>query len=454
MRDFEIGTVHEKRSAKQWQGTLAAMVVPLLLLAVAAWTAGHVYSAPAPSPAAPAEAPQWDQVPPGVHLSENAINGADISALATSPDGSEALVLYGRLSGPNERDLYYTHDDGSGWSNPNPIVLTPGTDTGQPSLVYDDDGLAHAIWEEIDQALFYASFDGVNWNPTLIVTTTLPLFGTSLAVRGDGSIHAVWGNRPDIISSPNIYYAASTDDGATWTTPVPVADTEPTSLSPRLVVDAQDRLHVVWQEGTVTGGSEIAYSRFTGSGWTAPTTISPPWMTDAKVPAIAADGNDLHVSFTEARESPSDPNTVLQWAYYTGCSSNCTSSGNWSSAENASVQAVQVNETAPFDLVSDLIVDESCVYVFFHGYIESVSNNEVIWDVNSCDGWGNQGRDQVTGFNMRAIFPDVETRDGILHLIYQRVQGDERQVYYMSARLRSEPGPPGPVLLPAIFKRH
>jgi hypothetical protein len=362
--------------------------------------------------------------------------------LAISPDGSEMMVVYNqRISGTTDRDPYYTVFDGQNWSTPLPVLTTSGTDTAQLSLDYDSDGVAHLLLEEPSLGLLYMRYENDSWSSwRLIATTTLRLFGTSISAFSTNRIDAVWAAKPDVTQNPNIYHARSTDGGNTWTAPTPIAQSVPTSQAPKVAHDASGNVHVVWQESTAAPGFAVRYMR--GIPWSQPVVISDPAISNARRPALAIAGNTLHLAFT--RSITVDTENSDQWAYNQRCSSNCTVPGNWTTATNASGQPVRVNESAPFDLVPEIASHQGCTYIFFHGYVENVSTNEVIWDVNSCDSWSGGGRDQVTGFNMRGIYPRVAMHGDEIHLVYQWVSGSNHQIYYMNGTLSDDSGGPGP----------
>jgi hypothetical protein len=399
-------------------------------------------------------APQWLSSPPGQLLSTNSPAGADNASVAYSPDGSQMMVVYSyRVTGPGDRDPYYRIFDGQNWTPPASIASTAGTDSAQLAVTYDAQNNAHVVWEEPEVGLLYRRYNGSNWSPPqLIISTTLRIFGTSITASGGQRVDVVWGSRPSEISNPNIYHARSTNGGNSWSDPEPVAVTNPPSRSPKVIGENSGRLHLVWQERTLDG-HEILYAQ--GPNWTTPVAITPPSVPDATQPSIVRSGGTLHVAF--ARYEAVNAQTSNQWAYYTGCQNNCTNAGSWSNAINISGQAVRVNESAPFNLISDIVSHGNCVYVFFHGYIPAVSSNEVIWDVNSCDGWSSGGRDQVTGFGMRGIYPRVVVHDNTIRVVYEWVEGSQHQIYTIEGLFTTDPGNGGPssglVYLPMIQTR-
>ncbi len=430
-----------KRSATGPQFSRAILLLLALLSLV---LAGH---AAARESAAQAHAPQWQSAPPGTRLSSNAPNGADGPLLAKSPDGSHIMVAYNRrVTNAHDRDPYIRTFDGQSWSATLPVHVTAGTDTALLALSYGADNVAHLIWDEPNVGLRYSRYQGGAWSaPKLIAAASERLFGADISVSGSQIVDVVWAAKPHVTQNPNVYHARSTNGGVSWSTPAPIAETLPTSAFPKVMHSANGSVHAVWQEGTAAPGSAIHYAR--GLPWSDPISITPLSIVNARRPSLAVAGNSLHVAFTLWQAEGTSESD--QWAYYTQCSSNCTVVAQWSVPLNASGQAVRVNESAPFDLITDLTHHSGCNFAFFHGYIQAVSPNEVVWNVNSCDGWSGGGRNQVTGYNMRGLYPHAVMHNNTVHLVYEWVNGNDHQIYYMQGVL---PAGSGTIYLPFVTR--
>ncbi len=402
----------------------------------------------------PLLAPQWHTSPPGQRLSTGA-PGADGPVMAISPDGSKIMVAYNyRVTGPTNRDPYTVEFDGQAWSAPIPVVISAGSDSAQVALTYDANNVAHLVWEEPGYGLGYMRYNGSEWvDFSFVAELTERIIGASISATGSQTLDVVYSARPGATQNPNIYHSRSTNGGASWSTPVAIAQTAPTSQAPKIAHDAGGRPHVVWQETTAAPGFAVHYTR--GLPWSTPITISP-GIQNARRPALAIAGNTVHVAFTNSVSI--NNNDFDQWATYTRCSNNCSAPASWSAPLNASGQPVRVNTSAPSDLIASIVHHQACTYIFFHGYIPNVTTNEVVWNVNSCDGWAAGGRSQVTGHDMRGIYPQAVMRGDTIHLVYEWVQGANRQIYTMRGAINEggggSPGPAGPdgVYLPFIAR--
>ena len=435
--------------AKRPNRKILILLMAILLGVIAAWRA----QAPDVSAAEiPALAPQWQSPPPGLRLSTNAAyppQGADGPAIARAPSGPTIMAVYShRVTSIVDRDPYYTIFNGQSWSTPAAVRVTPGTDSGQLALTYGAGNAAHLVWDEPGNGLVYMRHDGSGWGGfKTIAATTLPVFGADISAYGNNIIDVVWAAKPGPSPNPNVYHSRSTDGGNTWSSPAPIIETAPTSQAPKIAHDANGVAHVVWQERTAMLRSETRYVR--GLPWSQPIVISSSQIESDRRPALAIAASTVHVAF--ARSLGVDSSNSDQWAYYTQCSSNCTAPQSWSLPMNASGQPVRVNESAPFDLIPEIASHDGCAYIFYHGYVQNVSSNEVIWNVNSCDGWSGGGRDQVTGFDMRGIYPRVVMVGNAIRLVYEWVDGNNHQIYTMHGILPA--GPAGGIFLPAVARR-
>jgi len=176
-----------------------------------------------------------------------------------------------------------------------------------PSLAVDSSGNIYAAWKDErneDYDIYFAkSTDGgATWSTDVKVnddTDFADQYAPSLAVDGSGNVYVAWSD--DRNWNYNIYFAKSSDGGVTWSTDVKVNDdtdfVEPDHLadqySPSLAVDGSGNLYVAWADWR-NGDDDIYFAKSTDSGAT--------WSTDIKVnddtgsteqhdPSLAVDGS-------------------------------------------------------------------------------------------------------------------------------------------------------------------
>jgi hypothetical protein len=114
-------------------------------------------------------------------------------------------------------------------------------------------------------------------------------FTPQVAVDATGNIYAVW--EDDTANNSNILFTRSTDGGATFSAPRNLSNSAGWSFGPRLLVDSQDHINVVWVDPT-PGNQDIFFSRSADGG----TTFSIPQNlshdpADSGNPQIAADSS-------------------------------------------------------------------------------------------------------------------------------------------------------------------
>jgi hypothetical protein len=254
-----------------------------------------------------------------------------------------------------------------------------------------------------------------------------------------------------------VFHKRSANGGQGWSNNVQISllTTAP-AVTADIEIDASGRPHAVWRQSLTLGDSEIRYTEGNISGgnsvsWLASINVSKV-VTNTNQPEllIGSDGR-IHTSFTQSLIS--GINSFDQWVYYTFCDQSCMTPGNWEIPFNTIVDPVEVNDNSPFDVVSDIVFgSNSCAYIFFHGLRDDTFGRELVWNVNSCDGWNHpEGWDPVTNDDTRAIFPRSVVSQQTIHLTFQLVSdADVNSIYYMNGAFGTF-GPTG-AFLPAILK--
>lgn len=391
--------------------------------------------------------PTWEFVP-GTYVSTNSSNGANQPHMASAENSSDVLIAYNHWTGPGtDRDPYFSEssNDGASWSTPAPIFTSAGIDSVQVNVSYDANSVAHAVWLEAAPGNFqlkYAREDQWPGTATTIATALVTIADPKIVVS-DSALHIIWAQKNLPADPVDIYHAVSTDNGNNWTTTGFIGFAEPgIALAPEAAVDTSGNLHIVWEESNPPS-AEVRYAFGTVNGatvsWSIPIAIaSPPDITEAREPAVAVDGSTVHVTFTNRQTVGQD---VFQWAYYANCVMPCNLLGRWNSAQSISGTSLTVNALNPFFLIPSITVSDNCVYIYFHG-VNPGDDNELIWGLNSCDGWSESARDQVTATNMRAIFPNIIIVGEEIFLTYEFVNPDSptppNQIYFLRGDLSED----------------
>ena len=112
-------------------------------------------------------------------------------------------------------------------------------------------------------------------------------FTPQMAVDSAGNIYAVW--EDDTANNSNILFSRSTDGGATFSTPRNLSNTSGFSFNPRIFVDSNNNINVVWEDDT-PGNLDVFYSHSndTGTTFSTPVNVSND-SSDSSSPQVAAD---------------------------------------------------------------------------------------------------------------------------------------------------------------------
>lgn len=346
--------------------------------------------------------------------------------MRVSPDGETLLIAYNVIRDGQEGkfDVLYaeSEDQGASWITSTIHAETgiTGTISSQVDLEYDASGTAHAVWV-YGSALAYGKYSEWGTDVPDIIDAPAPpdlVLYPALVTSGAETVDVVWS------AASTIKHIRSDDGGNSWGAIEGIGSVFTLKTSIDIAAQA-DYLHVVWEdvnETNVVSGT-IQYSR--GDATASPVTWSPPIVLssivsptihDAHEAAITINDNVLQVAYThrEAKES--------QWLYVTTCrlSLDCTQLANWvSESTPISGNVLGVNAEAPWNVFSDLISYNGCVYAHFHGtttvYTEQ---NELVWSTNSCNNWAANGRRELTNPQVQALFPSATVNGSRVYLAY------------------------------------
>jgi BNR repeat-like domain len=208
---------------------------------------------------------------------------------------------------PGKFELYYKRsiDGGTTWSNGQRMTWTSGS-SYDPALAIDPSNNMHVVWQDDtpgNREIYYAeSTDGgATWTESkrLTLTSGLSWFPV-IAVTSSGKLHVAWSD--DTPGHYEIYHKKSEDGGANWSASRRLTWTADPSYDPFIAADSMGNIHVVWEKGTV-GNYDIFYKKSTDGGatWTTTQNLVSNWA-DSHEPAIAVDTSDnLHMVWVDCR---------------------------------------------------------------------------------------------------------------------------------------------------------
>jgi hypothetical protein len=398
-------------------------------------------------PLAPNSAsPNW-QTPQKISQTSG-ITGAVQPSLEASLSGAKVIVVYnGIIGGSNaDRDVFYATSTNYGqtWPTKGQIHSSPGqsTDSFLVDIAIAPNNKGHAVWREevgnIPRIVYkYEDNWGTSTSYVTVSNAVNPVVVSEprIVAKSNSRLDVVW-SQGEPSTNVNIYHAYSLNsNGSSWQGRTAIANTSPSSRLPDIAIDASGNYHVVWEEGT--NPKTIYYLRGVASGnsinWALPPqNISQRSITsgDAVQPRIYADGNVLHVTFSNYNSINS------QFVHHLQCNSNCSTVTNWISVGNpVSGQVLSAKATDPFDVNSTVAKVGQCTFVYFHGIQGSnTTGNEQIWGTNSCGNWASSIRDQVTDTTVRAINPTLDSANNWwLFLSYEQVIPTTglREIYFV-----------------------
>jgi len=285
-------------------------------------------------------------------------------------------------------------DDGA-WLEPTDVIsVGRGGYPARPRAAVGGTGdllLSFRAWVQIRFARSRpeGAHDPQSWSAPRLVSGHNGAYYSDIAVDSAGVIHIVWAevtqDAPGEESwlCPNcadVYYRHSADGGATWSAPVNLSRSPGGALKCQIEVDAEDVLHVIWEEGVDYTGQGLpmglTYRRSLDGGVTwepayrilngtldsreaTPTPTALPahaqwfqptvWLTSAGIPqqpAIAVDA--VGASAVMVWRTTSDDHIYFQISYDGG--------GTWSAPEPVPGMAPRPLNDTPYDLY-DLVTD-------------------------------------------------------------------------------------------------
>jgi hypothetical protein len=204
---------------------------------------------------------------PAVNISNQGYgsNGCYSSMVVDSRD--YVHVVYDMETGPGNWDIFYVFYNDTTWSTPYQVSTSPYDDAG-PALAIDHNDNLHVVWRQrtIDGPIYYSKYDGISW------TTPEPIASSPGSQAGGPCIIIDVQGYPRVTwcwllpgNSTEIYYTAF--DGVSWSPPLNLSNTIHSSVGSSMAVDSMGNLYVVWMETTDIPDYDIFYRTYNGVAW-------------------------------------------------------------------------------------------------------------------------------------------------------------------------------------------
>ncbi len=219
-------------------------------------------------------------------------------------------------------------------------------------------------------------------------------FARAVAADEGGAVHAVWHDGEG--SSGDVWYARSTDDGATWE-PVRRLGRYRASEGQATVAAAGSYLYVAWHDHSPGGGIRLARSTDRGETFEPTVTVI---EGGAAHPSLAADGRRVHLVWGDHRDGD-------QAEVYTIRSTD--GGASWSNEQRLS--------DVPFESwVPTVAVERDRVYA---AWVDYRDGNEEEYFTRSPDGgvtWDEPVR--LTNDSADSWAPSLAVAEGVVHLAW------------------------------------
>ena len=202
-------------------------------------------------------------------------------------------------------DIFYVFstDNGITWSRPINVSNIDTCNSDKPNLTVDSRNILHCVWRQFYEThnpltrgedLVYSScINGIWSNPVNISRNpgTKGSYYSSLVIDSNERLHVVW-DRQTGSGNWDIFYSYLNDDN--WSTPYNVSQDPYDSAFPSLVIDSHNCLHLVYR--TRIARIPIMYTMYDGNVWSIPIIISDTFP--GSLATILVDSQDnLHVNF-------------------------------------------------------------------------------------------------------------------------------------------------------------
>ncbi len=211
-------------------------------------------------------------------------------ALAGGPDGQIWAAWSGYVG--NNYELFVRQWDGASWKAP--VQLTRDSDAGMydwaPRIAVGKDGSVWVAWPRHeaggDVSIFAAHRAHGQWAAPerVSVPDGTPDDAVTLAVDPQGQPRVAWVGWDAAQRRSNLVATRRTAGGWAAEQRIPGAEIAGAVHDPAMAIDGQGTVHLAWSTGRA-----IAYSRQSGSGWSAPRGISATTGAASTFAALALD---------------------------------------------------------------------------------------------------------------------------------------------------------------------
>ena len=233
--------------------------------------------------------------------------------IVANSKGDLCLVFEGFEKDVKIPDIFFTQsiDGGTTWSTAKNISHAPGI-SDNPAIALEKNGAIDVVWSDTTSGatspdIYFArsSDGGKTWtDPKDISNTPGESIEAVIATAPDDSIHVAWSDSSKGQANKDIYYSCSSDGGKSWSKDpllpaTDISNSNGASSFPTIAVDADGCVHVAWVDNT-SGEKrpDIYYARKTKDAWSKPIRIYSSARVSAH-PAIACSQHKVYVCWSD-----------------------------------------------------------------------------------------------------------------------------------------------------------
>ena len=193
-----------------------------------------------------------------------------------------------------------------GW-HPEVTLVSTGFDASYPDIAVFEDNV-HVVWEDYRAGskpqVYYkrSTDDGLNWNPGERLSIDPEVSSNPAIAVAHNNVHVAWPDYRDYgVSDTEIYYRRSTNNGD-WFEPA-IRLTNVLSFKWNCNIAAfDDNIHIVWDDDRSVSSFDIYYIRSTDNGitWSPEILLTNPSDLDY-FPKVSISGNNVFITWTSRR---------------------------------------------------------------------------------------------------------------------------------------------------------
>lgn len=248
--------------------------------------------------------------------SDSAFGTRNFHALHVGADGDLYVAWLESSQGRSRTFLTRSIDGGTTWTPPALADTTQSCPCCRTAIATARDGTLYLAWRTVlagnvrDVVVAKSRDRGATWSAPVRVRADnwvfdgCPHAGPSMQVDSAGTVHIAWWT--GVEGKAGVYYARSTDNGATFEAPVALGVSEFSAPAHAQLAIGDGKVVVVWDDGTVkTPRVVMRVSADGGATFSPPTLVSTEGRA-ATFPVLALRGRSLTIAWSEQSEAEHD----------------------------------------------------------------------------------------------------------------------------------------------------